>query len=205
MSSLQRSPRIGSYGSSSRSCSQNEIRRRRKRGRGHRPPNASLISGRVTNWTAPWSRKRVVNPQGGEAGGRPFMRSQSLSRSRMSTPGWGSASQPSSFSVYPRRRDLMTRACRRSSLTRAARLLPCCAAVALSRFRRSSSIVRVVRFMHQNVYQRRKDVKVHFNIVLMCGVLCGRPGSRSSGVLEWPVPGDVGDWGRVRRPPGVER
>jgi len=60
------------------------------------------------NWSAEkgsgaarWSRKRVANRQRGEAGGRPFMRSKSLSRSRMSTPGWGSASHPSRFSLYP--------------------------------------------------------------------------------------------------------
>ncbi|MGH8651520.1 MAG: hypothetical protein ACREYE_04760 [Gammaproteobacteria bacterium] len=56
-----------------------------------------------------------------------------------------------SSSLYFCARDLVARAWRNSSLTSAARPLLCCAAMALSRLRRSPSMVKVVLFIHHDV------------------------------------------------------
>src|SRR3990170_4091571 len=96
------------------------------------------------------------------------MRSKSLSRSRISTPGWSRASHPSSFNVYAWRRAWVARACRSRSLTSPASVLPCRAALALSVFRRSPSSVRVVLFMHQDVVHSHQDVKAKRYSGLRC-------------------------------------
>ena len=132
------------------------------------------------SWSSPHRSGRWYRPHARPH--RPFMRSKSLSRSRMSTPGCSVACHPCSF--RPNRWRALpcpASACLRRSLATACTVRPSAAARRLSSRRIPSSSINVVLAMHQSVGLRHLDVNAHHQDTMGAAPPGGRASQTSRG------------------------